>query len=128
MAEEISKVDKKKDETSGIGGIDTLIGIGLGAAAMVPFFRAFRNTSKIKSAVETIQSQAGQKTARVVAEEAQVMPVVSKTPGQVTKVDYEIKPKTSISEPLLNDRNINTNPAFGSASYDMIKISPKNEM
>jgi hypothetical protein len=61
MADEISKVDKKKDETSGIGGIDTLIGVGLGAAAMFPFFRAFRNTSKVKDALKTIESQTGQK-------------------------------------------------------------------
>jgi hypothetical protein len=128
MAEEISKVDKKKDETSGIGGIETLIGVGLGAAALFPFFKSFRNTSKIKSALETIESQAGQKTARVVAEEGQVMPVIAKKSGEVTKVNYAVQPKTNIAEPLLNDRDPRTNPAFGSASYDMIKISPKNEM
>ncbi len=128
MADEISKVDKKKDETSGIGGIDTLIGIGLGAAAMFPFFRAFRNKSKVKSALETIESQAGQKTARVVAEEGQVMPVVAKKSGEVTKVDYAVQPKTNVANPLLNDRDPSSNPAFGSASYDMIKISTKNEM
>lgn len=128
MADEISKVDKKKDETSGIGGIDTLIGVGLGAAAMFPFFRAFRNTSKVKDALKTIESQTGQKTARVVAEEGQVMPVVTNKPGEVTKVNYAVQPKTNIAEPLLNDRDLRTNPAFGSASYDMIKIAPKNEM
>ena len=128
MADEVSKVDKKKDETSGIGGIDTLIGVGLGAAAMFPFFRAFRNTSKVKDALKTIESQTGQKTARVVAEEGQVMPVVTNKPGEVTKVNYAVQPKTNIAEPLLNDRDLRTNPAFGSASYDMIKISPKNEM
>jgi hypothetical protein len=128
MADEISKVDKKKDETSGIGGIDTLIGVGLGAAAMFPFFRAFRNTSKVKDALKTIESQTGQKTARVVAEEGQVMPVVANKSGEVTKVNYAVQPKTNIAEPLLNDRDPRTNPAFGSASYDMIKIAPKNEM
>ncbi len=128
MADEISKVDKKKDETSGIGGIDTLIGVGLGAAAMFPFFRAFRNTSKVKDALKTIESQTGQKTARVVAEEGQVMPVVANKPGEVTKVNYAVQPKTNIAEPLLNDRDPRTNPAFGSASYDMIKVAPKNEM
>jgi hypothetical protein len=101
MADEISKVDKKKDETSGIGGIDTLIGVGLGAAAMFPFFRAFRNTSKVKDALKTIESQTGQKTARVVAEEGQVMPVVANKSGEVTKVNYAVQPKTNIAEPLL---------------------------
>jgi len=128
MADEISKVDKKKDETSGIGGIDTLIGVGLGAAAMFPFFRAFRNTSKVKDALKTIESQTGQKTARVIAEEGQVMPVVASKPGEVTKVNYAVQPKTNVAEPLLNDRDPRTNPAFGSASYDMIKVAPKNEM
>ena len=127
MADEVlqprnPQAQEKKDDTAGLGTL-----IGLGAIAAVPFLKPFRDLNKVKRAVETIESQVGSKTPRVIAEEAQVVPQLTYSPDK-TKVNYVVKEKAPSIEPLLNDRNAAAKPMFGSAAYDAVKMSPKAEM
>ena len=127
MADEVlqprnPQVQEKKDSTAGLGSL-----IGLAAVAAVPFLKPFRDLNKVKRAVETIESQAGSKMPRVIADEAQVVPQLTYSPDK-TKVNYVVKEKAPSIEPLLNGRSFQSRPMFGSAAYDAVKMSPKAEM
>jgi hypothetical protein len=106
-------------------GLGTLVGIT--ALAALPFLRPVRNFVRQKLAKETIESQAGTNTPRVVAGEAQVVPQITYSPDK-TKINYMVKQKQPQIEPLLNDRPFESKPMFGSALYDAIKTSPADEM
>ena len=122
MADEAKKMQEQKDDTAGLG---TLVGIT--ALAALPFLKPIRSFVRQKLAKETIESQAGTKIPRVIAEEAQVVPQITYTPDK-TKVNYMVKQKQPQIEPLLNDRPFESKPMFGSALYDAIKASPADEM
>jgi hypothetical protein len=122
MVEQTKKAQEQKDDTAGLG---TLVGIT--ALAAVPFLKPIRSYVKQKLAKETIESQAGTKIPRVVADEAQVVPQITYSPDK-TKVNYMVKQKQPQIEPLLNDRPFESKPMFGSALYDAIKTSPAEEM
>jgi hypothetical protein len=122
MVEQTKKAQEQKDDTAGLG---TLVGIT--ALASLPFLKPIRSYVKQKLAKETIESQAGTKIPRVVAEEAQVVPQITYSPDK-TKVNYMVKQKQPQIEPLLNDRPFESKPMFGSALYDAIKTSPAEEM
>ena len=122
MVEQTKKAQEQKDDTAGLG---TLVGIT--ALAAIPFLRPVRNFVKQKLAKETIESQAGTNTPRVIAEEAQVVPQITYSPNK-TKINYMVKQKQPQIEPLLNDRSFESKPMFGSALYDAIKTSPADEM
>lgn len=122
MADEAKKMQEQKDDTAGLG---TLVGIT--ALAALPFLKPIRSFVRQKLAKETIESQAGTKIPRVIAEEAQVVPQIGYTPDK-TKVNYMVKQKQPQIEPLLNDRPFESKPMFGSALYDAIKTSPADEM
>jgi hypothetical protein len=122
MVEQTKKVQEQKDDTAGLG---TLVGIT--ALAAIPFLRPVRNFVRQKLAKETIESQAGTNTPRVVAGEAQVVPQITYSPDK-TKINYMVKQKQPQIEPLLNDRPFESKPMFGSALYDAIKTSPADEM
>jgi hypothetical protein len=122
MVEQTKKAQEQKDDTAGLG---TLVGIT--ALAALPFLRPVRNFVRQKLAKETIESQAGTNTPRVVAGEAQVVPQITYSPDK-TKINYMVKQKQPQIEPLLNDRSFESKPMFGSALYDAIKTSPADEM
>jgi hypothetical protein len=122
MVEQTKKAQEQKDDTAGLG---TLVGIT--ALAAVPFLKPIRSYVKQKLAKETIESQAGTKIPRVIADEAQVVPQITYSPDK-TKVNYMVKQKQPQIEPLLNDRPFESKPMFGSALYDAIKTSPAEEM
>lgn len=122
MADEAKKMQEQKDDTAGLG---TLVGIT--ALAALPFLKPIRSFVRQKLAKETIESQAGTKIPRVIAEEAQVVPQIGYTPDK-TKVNYMVKQKQPQIEPLLNDRPFESKPMFGSSLYDAIKTSPADEM
>jgi hypothetical protein len=122
MVEQTKKAQEQKDDTAGLG---TLVGIT--ALAAVPFLKPIRSYVKQKLAKETIESQAGTKISRVIADEAQVVPQITYSPDK-TKVNYMVKQKQPQIEPLLNDRPFESKPMFGSALYDAIKTSPAEEM
>jgi|688.fasta_scaffold23532_2 hypothetical protein len=122
MVEQTKKAQEQKDDTAGLG---TLVGIT--ALAAIPFLRPVRNFVRQKLAKETIESQAGTNTPRVVAGEAQVVPQITYSPDK-TKINYMVKQKQPQIEPLLNDRPFESKPMFGSALYDAIKTSPADEM
>jgi hypothetical protein len=122
MSEQTKKAQEQKDDTAGLG---TLVGIT--ALAALPFLRPVRNFVRQKLAKETIESQAGTNTPRVVAGEAQVVPQITYSPDK-TKINYMVKQKQPQIEPLLNDRSFESKPMFGSALYDAIKTSPADEM
>jgi hypothetical protein len=122
MVEQTKKAQEQKDDTAGLG---TLVGIT--ALAALPFLKPIRSYVKQKLAKETIESQAGTKIPRVVADEAQVVPQITYSPDK-TKVNYMVKQKQPQIEPLLNDRPFESKPMFGSALYDAIKTSPAEEM
>jgi hypothetical protein len=122
MVEQTKKAQEQKDDTAGLG---TLVGIT--ALAAIPFLRPVRNFVRQKLAKETIESQAGTNTPRVVAGEAQVVPQITYSPDK-TKINYMVKQKQPQIEPLLNDRPFESKPMFGSALYDAIKTSPAEEM
>jgi hypothetical protein len=122
MVEQTKKAQEQKDDTAGLG---TLVGIT--ALAAVPFLKPIRSYVKQKLAKETIESQAGTKIPRVVADEAQVVPQITYSPDK-TKINYMVKQKQPQIEPLLNDRPFESKPMFGSALYDAIKTSPAEEM
>ncbi len=122
MADEAKKMQEQKDDTAGLG---TLVGIT--ALAALPFLKPARNFIRQKLAKETIESQAGTKIPRVVAEEAQVVPQITYSPDK-SKINYVVKAKQPAIEPLLNDRPFESKPMFGSALYDAIKTSPADEM
>ena len=122
MVEQTKKAQEQKDDTAGLG---TLVGIT--ALAAIPFLRPVRNFVRQKLAKETIESQAGTNTPRVIAEEAQVVPQITYSPNK-TKINYMVKQKQPQIEPLLNDRSFESKPMFGSALYDAIKTSPADEM
>jgi hypothetical protein len=122
MVEQTKKAQEQKDDTAGLG---TLAGIT--ALAAIPFLRPVRNFVRQKLAKETIESQAGTKIPRVVADEAQVVPQITYSPDK-TKINYMVKQKQPQIEPLLNDRPFESKPMFGSALYDAIKTSPADEM
>ena len=122
MVEQTKKAQEQKDDTAGLG---TLVGIT--ALAAVPFLKPIRSYVKQKLAKETIESQAGTKIPRVVADEAQVVPQITYSPDK-TKINYMVKQKQPQIEPLLNDRPFESKPMFGSALYDAIKTSPADEM
>jgi hypothetical protein len=122
MVEQTKKAQEQKDDTAGLG---TLVGIT--ALASLPFLKPIRSYVKQKLAKETIESQAGTKIPRVVADEAQVVPQITYSPDK-TKVNYMVKQKQPQIEPLLNDRPFESKPMFGSALYDAIKTSPAEEM
>ena len=122
MVEQTKKAQEQKDDTAGLG---TLVGIT--ALAALPFLRPVRNFVRQKLAKETIESQAGTNTPRVVAGEAQVVPQITYSPDK-TKINYMVKQKQPQIEPLLNDRPFESKPMFGSALYDAIKTSPADEM
>ena len=122
MVEQTKKAHEQKDDTAGLG---TLVGIT--ALAAVPFLKPIRSYVKQKLAKETIESQAGTKIPRVIADEAQVVPQITYSPDK-TKVNYMVKQKQPQIEPLLNDRPFESKPMFGSALYDAIKTSPAEEM
>jgi hypothetical protein len=122
MVEQTKKAQEQKDDTAGLG---TLVGIT--ALAALPFLRPVRNFVKQKLAKETIESQVGTNTPRVVAGEAQVVPQITYSPDK-TKINYMVKQKQPQIEPLLNDRSFESKPMFGSALYDAIKTSPADEM
>ena len=122
MADEAKKMQEQKDDTAGLG---TLVGIT--ALAALPFLKPIRSYVKQKLAKETIESQAGTKIPRVVADEAQVVPQITYSPDK-TKINYMVKQKQPQIEPLLNDRPFESKPMFGSALYDAIKTSPADEM
>ena len=122
MVEQTKKAQEQKDDTAGLG---TLVGIT--ALAAIPFLRPVRNFVRQKLAKETIESQAGTKIPRVVADEAQVVPQITYSPDK-TKINYMVKQKQPQIEPLLNDRPFESKPMFGSALYDAIKTSPADEM
>ena len=122
MVEQTKKAQEQKNDTAGLG---TLVGIT--ALAAIPFLRPVRNFVRQKLAKETIESQAGTNTPRVVAGEAQVVPQITYSPDK-TKINYMVKQKQPQIEPLLNDRPFESKPMFGSALYDAIKTSPADEM
>jgi hypothetical protein len=122
MVEQTKKAQEQKDDTAGLG---TLVGIT--ALASLPFLKPIRSYVKQKLAKETIESQAGTKIPRVVADEAQVVPQITYSPDK-TKINYMVKQKQPQIEPLLNDRPFESKPMFGSALYDAIKTSPADEM
>ena len=122
MSEQTKKAQEQKDDTAGLG---TLVGIT--ALAALPFLKPIRSYVRQKLAKETIESQAGTNTPRVVAGEAQVVPQITYSPDK-TKINYMIKQKQPQIEPLLNDRPFESKPMFGSALYDAIKTSPAEEM
>ena len=122
MVEQTKKAQEQKDDTAGLG---TLVGIT--ALAALPFLKPIRSYVKQKLAKETIESQAGTKIPRVVADEAQVVPQITYSPDK-TKINYMVKQKQPQIEPLLNDRPFESKPMFGSALYDAIKTSPAEEM
>jgi hypothetical protein len=122
MVEQTKKAQEQKDDTAGLG---TLVGIT--ALASLPFLKPIRSYVKQKLAKETIESQAGTKIPRVVADEAQVVPQITYSPDK-TKINYMVKQKQPQIEPLLNDRPFESKPMFGSALYDAIKTSPAEEM
>jgi hypothetical protein len=122
MVEQTKKAQEQKDDTAGLG---TLVGIT--ALAALPFLRPIRSYVKQKLAKETIESQAGTKIPRVIADEAQVVPQITYSPDK-TKINYMVKQKQPQIEPLLNDRPFESKPMFGSALYDAIKTSPADEM
>jgi len=122
MVEQTKKAQEQKDDTAGLG---TLVGIT--ALAAIPFLRPVRNFVRQKLAKETIESQVGTNTPRVVAGEAQVVPQITYSPDK-TKINYMVKQKQPQIEPLLNDRSFESKPMFGSALYDAIKTSPADEM
>jgi hypothetical protein len=122
MVEQTKKAQEQKDDTAGLG---TLVGIT--ALAALPFLRPIRSYVKQKLAKETIESQAGTKIPRVIADEAQVVPQITYSPDK-TKINYMVKQKQPQIEPLLNDRSFESKPMFGSALYDAIKTSPADEM
>jgi len=122
MSEQTKKAQEQKDDTAGLG---TLAGIT--ALAVIPFLRPVRNFVRQKLAKETIESQVGTNTPRVVAGEAQVVPQITYSPDK-TKINYMVKQKQPQIEPLLNDRPFESKPMFGSSLYDAIKTSPAEEM
>jgi hypothetical protein len=122
MVEQTKKAQEQKNDTAGLG---TLVGIT--ALAAIPFLRPVRNFVRQKLAKETIESQVGTNTPRVVAGEAQVVPQITYSPDK-TKINYMVKQKQPQIEPLLNDRPFESKPMFGSALYDAIKTSPAEEM
>lgn len=122
MSEQTKKAQEQKDDTAGLG---TLVGIT--ALAALPFLKPIRSYVRQKLAKETIESQAGTKIPRVVADEAQVVPQITYSPDK-TKINYMVKQKQPQIEPLLNDRPFESKPMFGSALYDAIKTSPADEM
>lgn len=122
MSEQTKKAQEEKDDTAGLG---TLAGIT--ALAVIPFIRPVRSYIRQKLAKETIESQAGTNTPRVVAEQAQVVPQITYSPDK-TKINYMVKQKQPQIEPLLNDRPFESKPMFGSSLYDAIKTSPADEM
>jgi hypothetical protein len=122
MVEQTKKAQEQKDDTAGLGSL-----IGITALAALPFLKPIRSYVKQKLAKETIESQAGTKIPRVVADEAQVVPQITYSPDK-TKVNYMVKQKQPQIEPLLNDRPFESKPMFGSALYDAIKTSPAEEM
>jgi hypothetical protein len=122
MVEQTKKAQEQKDDTAGLG---TLVGIT--ALTALPFLKPIRSFVRQKLAKETIESQAGTKIPRVVADEAQVVPQITYSPDK-TKINYMVKQKQPQIEPLLNDRPFESKPMFGSALYDAIKTSPAEEM
>lgn len=122
MSEQTKKAQEEKDDTAGLG---TLAGIT--ALAVIPFIKPVRSYIRQKLAKETIESQAGTNTPRVVAEQAQVVPQITYSPDK-TKINYMVKQKQPQIEPLLNDRPFESKPMFGSSLYDAIKTSPADEM
>ena len=122
MSEQTKKAQEQKDDTAGLGSL-----IGITALAAIPFLRPVRNFVRQKLAKETIESQVGTNTPRVVAGEAQVVPQITYSPDK-TKINYMVKQKQPQIEPLLNDRSFESKPMFGSALYDAIKTSPADEM
>lgn len=141
MADVENKLLEEKEESGGLGTL-----IGLGAAATIPFLRPFRNISKVKRALDTVNRENVKRTAA-----SEVLTPIIKTPKTgleafraPTKINYgkQVKapsPTTNIN-PLVNDReNILRNEAvmsfaeknpqsmFGSALYDQIKMFPKDK-
>ena len=141
MADVEKKLLEEKEESGGLGTL-----IGLGAAATIPFLRPFRNISKVKRALDTVNRENAKRTAA-----SEVLTPVIKSPKTgleafrpPTKVNYgkQVKaPSPTVNvNPLVNDReNILRNEAamsfaeknpqsmFGSALYDQIKMFPKDK-
>lgn len=119
-------LQSKKDESSGLGTAAKVVGIG--ALAALPFLKPFRDLNKVRSAIETIESQTGKILPRVETETEKVFPQLTYSPDK-SKINYVVKEKPSTNiEPLLNDRNPQAKPMFGSAAYDAVKVHPKDEM
>jgi hypothetical protein len=138
MADEVTKIQEKKDESAGLGTL-----LGFGALAVVPFLRPFRNVGKVKRALSTLTEK---NAARTTVNE-QLMPKLLPAPREGIKalppgkIKYQVvKREPQITNPLVNDREAllkanalkafdDQDPQlmFGSSLYDQIKIFPKEK-
>jgi hypothetical protein len=135
MANEVKKAVEEKEESSGLGAL-----IGFTAAAAIPFLRPFRNLSKTKSALDTINSTNAARTTATETLVPKMLPAPKGIAGVPTKIKYDIVQRQPQIEPLINDRAdafkavrgvpLDERPPqllFGSSLYDQVKLFPKDK-
>jgi hypothetical protein len=135
MANEVKKAVEEKEESSGLGAL-----IGFTAAAAIPFLRPFRNLSKTKSALDTINRANAARTTATETLVPKMLPAPKGIAGVPTKIKYNIVQRQPQIEPLINDRAdafkavrgvpLDEQPPqllFGSSLYDQVKLFPKDK-